>query len=110
MGTSAFDASSDQSVAGVVPRAVAHLFSGIEEARQLHADSEEETNPAPEFKVHAQFVELHNDDMNDLFAGSGNSSQGSIRIHEDEHGNIFLSGKLSCFPLFLLEINDCRVT
>ncbi len=40
---------------GIVPRAVQHLFNGIEARRQ---QAQERSEPPPEFKVNAQFMEV----------------------------------------------------
>lgn len=40
---------------GIIPRAVDHLFLGIEERRRL---AFENGDPAPDFKVTAQFMEV----------------------------------------------------
>ena len=40
---------------GIIPRAVDHLFLGIEERRRQAFENGE---PAPEFKVTAQFMEV----------------------------------------------------
>jgi len=55
MGT-AFDVSGeDDELVGIVPRAIEHLFIGIED-RQLAA--REKGIVPPEFKVNAQFMEV----------------------------------------------------
>ena len=98
-------ASSEESV-GIVPRAVRQLFNGI--AKRQSEARETGTQP-PEFKVSAQFLELYNEDILDLFdnascsvnkssngpiGGLGKRStsaggQNGIRIHEDANGNIY---------------------
>ena len=40
---------------GIIPRAVQHLFDGIEERRQKAQESSE---PLPEFTINAQFMEV----------------------------------------------------
>lgn len=42
---------------GIIPRAVGHLFRGIEERRQA---ATEQGRPVPEFKINAQFLEVNN--------------------------------------------------
>ena len=91
---------------GIVPRAVRQLFNGIA-ARQDQAKDEGVT--PPEFKVSAQFLELYNEEIIDLFdnssaanikmsssvvggigkRSSSSSNQSGIRIHEDPNGNIY---------------------
>lgn len=48
---------------GILPRSVHHLFSGMELLRQesLHCG-----RTPPEFRVHAQFLELYNEEVIDL--------------------------------------------
>lgn len=40
---------------GIIPRAVHHLFAGIQERKEKAEAAKE---PAPEFKIHAQFMEV----------------------------------------------------
>lgn len=54
MGTG-FDVNISEEEEGIIPRAVAHLFSGIEKRKQLAQESAE---PPPDFKVHVQFMEV----------------------------------------------------
>jgi len=55
MGT-AFDVSGDDDeLVGIVPRAVEHLFIGIQQRQQ---DAHEKGTVPPEFKVNAQFMEV----------------------------------------------------
>ena len=54
MGTG-FDVSFVDEEFGIIPRAVAHLFSGIEQRKQAAI---EQGKPVPEFKINAQFLEV----------------------------------------------------
>lgn len=54
MGTG-FDMNISDEEHGIIPRAIAHLFSGIEERKRA---AQEQGVPAPEFKVSAQFLEV----------------------------------------------------
>ena len=54
MGTG-FDLNTTEEQVGIIPRAVDHLFSGIEQRRQAALDSGQ---PPPDFKVNAQFMEV----------------------------------------------------
>lgn len=54
MGTG-FDVSIMDEEKGIIPRAVAHLFKGIEERKQAAV---EQGRPVPEFKINAQFLEV----------------------------------------------------
>lgn len=55
MGTG-FDVNISPEELGIIPRAVEHLFSGIN-SRQREA--EESGLPPPEFKINAQFMEVN---------------------------------------------------
>lgn len=54
MGTG-FDVAIPDEELGIIPRAVSHLFKGIEQRRQAAAD---QGRPVPEFKISAQFLEV----------------------------------------------------
>lgn len=61
---SGFDVEVDSEQIGIIPRAIEHLFHGI------HASinkAEELGYPTPKFKVSAQFMELYNEEVIDLF-------------------------------------------
>ncbi|KAG1668931.1 Kinesin-like protein KIF21A [Nymphon striatum] len=62
MGTG-FDVNISPDELGIVPRAVEHLFSGINERRK---SVQEAGLSPPEFKVNAQFMELYNEEIIDL--------------------------------------------
>ena len=96
----------------LVPRAVKQLFSGISKRQD---DAREAGLPPPEFKVSAQFMELYNEEILDLFdnascsvskssngpvggLGKRSTSAGGstgIRIHEDANGNIYTVRKMN---------------
>jgi kinesin family protein 4/21/27 len=63
MGTG-FDVEVQTEQVGIIPRAIHHLFKGIED-RAIQA--QEAGQPVPEFKIVAQFMELYNEDIIDLF-------------------------------------------
>ena len=63
MGTG-IDVENCEDSTGIIPRAVAHLFNGIE-ARRKQA-LEDGVTP-PEFKITTHFMELYNEDVIDLF-------------------------------------------
>ncbi|KZC06514.1 Kinesin-like protein KIF21B, partial [Dufourea novaeangliae] len=86
MGTG-FDVEVEETIVGIIPRAITHLFDGIAE-KQKHA--KERAQMPPEFKVTAQFLELYNEDLKDLLEPGG--PRGGARIHEDTSGNIHLAG------------------
>lgn len=56
MGTG-FDMNILDEELGIIPRAVSHLFKGIEQRRQAATD---QGQPVPEFKISAQFLEVQN--------------------------------------------------
>ncbi|XP_069085848.1 kinesin-like protein KIF21A isoform X3 [Pleurodeles waltl] len=92
MGTG-FDVNISQDEQGIIPRAVKHLFNCIEE-RKMAAVSH--GLPPPEFKVNAQFLELYNEEVLDLFDSTrdfdAKNKKSNIRIHEDATGGIYTVG------------------
>ena len=54
MGTG-FDVTVDRDLIGIIPRAVEHLFHGIEERRKEALNA---GRPLPEFSIKAQFIEV----------------------------------------------------
>ncbi|XP_035498759.1 kinesin-like protein KIF21A isoform X1 [Scophthalmus maximus] len=89
MGTG-FDVNISEEELGIIPRAVHHLFKGIEERRQA---AQEQGRPVPEFKINAQFLELYNEEVLDLFDSTRDMKQKShIKIHEDATGGIYTVG------------------
>ncbi|XP_041833618.1 kinesin-like protein KIF21A isoform X2 [Melanotaenia boesemani] len=92
MGTG-FDVSIGEDELGIIPRAVNHLFRGIEERRQA---ATEQGRPVPEFKINAQFLELYNEEVLDLFDSTrdleARRQRSNIKIHEDANGGIYTVG------------------
>uniref|UniRef100_W5KDA7 Kinesin family member 21A n=1 Tax=Astyanax mexicanus TaxID=7994 RepID=W5KDA7_ASTMX len=92
MGTG-FDVSISEDECGIIPRAVTHLFRGIEERRQAAID---QGRPVPEFKINAQFLELYNEEVLDLFDttrdAEARKQKSNIKIHEDATGGIYTVG------------------
>ncbi|XP_077451930.1 kinesin-like protein KIF21A isoform X4 [Stigmatopora argus] len=89
MGTG-FDVNISDDELGIIPRAVHHLFRGIERRRQA---AQEQGSPMPEFKINAQFLELYNEEVLDLFDSVRDGKQKShIKIHEDANGGIYTVG------------------
>ena len=74
---------------GIIPRAVAYLFNGIEERRRKAV---RERKTPPSFEVHAQFLELYHEQIRDLFDHSQRMDGKGLHIHEDAFGNIYLKG------------------
>ncbi|XP_026774978.3 kinesin-like protein KIF21A isoform X4 [Pangasianodon hypophthalmus] len=92
MGTG-FDVSIPEDELGIIPRAVSHLFKGIEERQQA---AKEQGRPVPEFKINAQFLELYNEEVLDLFDSTrdmeSRKQKSHIKIHEDASGGIYTVG------------------
>ena len=92
MGTG-FEVGVSSNTAGIIPRAVKHLFDGIKERQE---DAKEKGVQAPEFKVSAQFMELYNEEIIDLFDNNAGQvkkgTKSGVRIHEDANGNIYTVG------------------
>uniref|UniRef100_A0A6Q2XMB4 Kinesin motor domain-containing protein n=1 Tax=Esox lucius TaxID=8010 RepID=A0A6Q2XMB4_ESOLU len=92
MGTG-FDVNISDEELGIIPRAVSHLFRGIEDRQQV---AREQGRPAPEFKINAQFLELYNEEILDLFDASrdleARKQKSHIKIHEDANGGIYTVG------------------
>ncbi|XP_055761231.1 kinesin-like protein KIF21A isoform X11 [Salvelinus fontinalis] len=92
MGTG-FDVNICEEELGIIPRAVRHLFRGIEERQQA---ATEQGKPVPEFKINAQFLELYNEEVLDLFESTrdmdGKRQKSTIKIHEDANGGIYTVG------------------
>ncbi|KAJ0039324.1 hypothetical protein NL108_018361 [Boleophthalmus pectinirostris] len=75
---------------GIIPRAVRHLFTAIEERKRT---ATEQGLTPPEFKINAQFLELYNEEVLDLFDSTRDMKQKSqIKIHEDPNGGIYTVG------------------
>ncbi|XP_074231140.1 kinesin-like protein KIF21A isoform X13 [Camelus bactrianus] len=92
MGTG-FDVNIIEEEQGIISRAVKHLFKGIEEKKHT---SMKNGLPPPDFKVNAQFLELYNEEVLDLFDTTrdidAKNKKSNIRIHEDSAGGIYTVG------------------
>lgn len=66
---------------GIIPRAVRHLFESIDRFT-VHG--------ATQFSVGVQFMELHNEDINDLLDPFSKGK--AYKIHEDPAGGISIAG------------------
>uniref|UniRef100_A0A8B9MFT0 Kinesin family member 21B n=1 Tax=Accipiter nisus TaxID=211598 RepID=A0A8B9MFT0_9AVES len=95
MGTG-FDMNISEEEQGIIPRAIGHLFSGIEERKRV---AQSQGVAAPEFKVSAQFLELYNEEILDLFDSARDPDarhrKSNIKIHEDASGSIYTTGVTS---------------
>ncbi|XP_062990198.1 kinesin-like protein KIF21A isoform X2 [Elgaria multicarinata webbii] len=92
MGTG-FDVNLMEEEQGIIPRAVKHLYRCIEGKK--HAAIKQGL-PPPEFKVNAQFLELYNEEVLDLFDTTrdidSKNKKSNIKIHEDSAGGIYTVG------------------
>ncbi|KAF3816212.1 hypothetical protein GH733_014385 [Mirounga leonina] len=92
MGTG-FDVNIIEEEQGIISRAVKHLFKSIEEKKHTAIKN---GLPAPDFKVNAQFLELYNEEVLDLFDTTrdidAKNKKSNIRIHEDSTGGIYTVG------------------
>ncbi|XP_047610544.1 kinesin-like protein KIF21B isoform X5 [Phacochoerus africanus] len=92
MGTG-FDMATSEEEQGIIPRAIAHLFGGIAERKRR---AQEQGVAGPEFKVSAQFLELYNEEILDLFDSARDPDarhrRSNIKIHEDANGGIYTTG------------------
>ncbi|KAG8007523.1 Kinesin-like protein KIF21B, partial [Nibea albiflora] len=104
MGTG-FDVNLSQQEQGIIPRAVHQLFEGIQNRRMR---AQEAGSQPPEFKVTAQFLELYNEEILDLFDGGrdleSRSRKSNIKIHEDASGSIYTTGVTSRLLLQCLKL------
>lgn len=75
---------------GIIPRAIRHLFSGIEQIQANPYDDDGTYLGNVQFSVAAQFMELYNEEIIDLLDPYG---KGKIfKIHEDTYGSISVAG------------------
>ncbi|KAL2776591.1 kinesin-like protein KIF21A isoform 4 [Daubentonia madagascariensis] len=92
MGTG-FDVNIIEEEQGIISRAVKHLFKSIEEKKHTAI---KDGLPPPDFKVNAQFLELYNEEVLDLFDTTrdidAKNKKSNIRIHEDSTGGIYTVG------------------
>ncbi|XP_019307991.1 kinesin-like protein KIF21A isoform X6 [Panthera pardus] len=92
MGTG-FDVNIIEEEQGIISRAVKHLFKSIEEKKHTAIKN---GLPPPDFKVNAQFLELYNEEVLDLFDTTrdidAKNKKSNIRIHEDSTGGIYTVG------------------
>ncbi|KAJ8986221.1 hypothetical protein NQ317_009927 [Molorchus minor] len=85
---SGFDVELKDEQRGIIPRAIHHLFDGVH-ARIEKA--QESGHLQPEFKITAQFMELYNEEVIDLF-NPAYSKDKVYKIHEDPYGGIQVRG------------------
>nr|XP_023024328.1 kinesin-like protein KIF21A [Leptinotarsa decemlineata] len=88
---SGFEVELNDEQKGIIPRAIHHIFDGI---RSKILKAEECHTEIPEFKVTAQFMELYNEEVIDLFNPSCNKDK-AYKIHEDPYSGIQVKGVTS---------------
>ncbi|XP_068132400.1 kinesin-like protein KIF21A isoform X5 [Hyperolius riggenbachi] len=107
MGTG-FDVNNTEEEQGIIPRAVKHLFKRIEEKKQAAL---EQGLPPPDFKVNAQFLELYNEEVLDLFDTTrdieSRNKKSNIKIHEDSTGGIYTVGVTTRNVMSEAEMMQC---
>nr|XP_031531754.1 kinesin-like protein KIF21B [Vicugna pacos] len=107
MGTG-FDVATSEEEQGIIPRAIAHLFGGIAERKRR---AQEQGVAGPEFKVSAQFLELYNEEILDLFDSARDPDarhrRSNIKIHEDATGSIYTTGVTSRLVSSQEELIQC---
>lgn len=89
MGTG-FDREVQESLEGIIPRAVRHIFAGIEAMQQNAFNDNEQVLSDIQFSVAAQFMELYNEEIIDLLDPYNKSKM--YKIHEDTTGGICVTG------------------
>jgi hypothetical protein len=71
---------------GIIPRAVATIFS---RARELKA----ERGTAWNYTLKGSFIEIYNEELRDLLTGDeGGAGKREVQIREDKHGHIIWDG------------------
>ncbi|CAG8461354.1 23014_t:CDS:2, partial [Rhizophagus irregularis] len=70
---------------GIIPRAMATLFSTINSIHQSKTDHRKYT-------IKVSFIEIHNEDLIDLLGEGDEEGRPSVQIREDSKGNIYWSG------------------
>ncbi|XP_075217567.1 kinesin-like protein 31E isoform X2 [Lycorma delicatula] len=102
MGTG-FDVELEGQQIGIIPRAIDQIFSGIEEMCQAAKEAGE---TPPQFKIAAQFLELYNEEIIDLFDPVQDYTKSGIRIREDS-SSIYVTGVTSRTVHSAKEALDC---
>ncbi|XP_065212787.1 kinesin-like protein KIF21A [Planococcus citri] len=93
---SGFDVEIESHQIGIIPRAINQLFDGI---RSVTEEALMQNKTPPRFTIYAQFLELYNEDVIDLFDTTKDytlaKTKSGIKIHEDAKHSIYLSGVTS---------------
>ncbi|CAG8452779.1 5095_t:CDS:2 [Acaulospora morrowiae] len=82
MGTAHDDSFQAPDARGIIPRSMDTLFSQINSTKYKNY----------KFSINVSFVEIHNEDLIDLFAEGDFESKPQLMIREDANGNIICSG------------------
>ncbi|KAM8715426.1 hypothetical protein ACLKA7_002474 [Drosophila subpalustris] len=88
MGTG-FDQASGDHQLGIIPRAIRHIFAGID-GMQCAENNDSSSVTAPQFSVAVQFIELYNEDIIDLLDPFNKNT--TFKIHESGTGQITIAG------------------
>uniref|UniRef100_A0A8D8UHF4 Kinesin-like protein KIF21B n=1 Tax=Cacopsylla melanoneura TaxID=428564 RepID=A0A8D8UHF4_9HEMI len=96
MGTG-FETDVSEEMLGIIPRAIIHLFEGIQ---NIQEQTKEKGDTPPDVMVQAQFLELYNEEIIDLFDDTrdyalGKIGKSNIKIHEDSGHSIYVTGATS---------------
>ncbi|GAB1608440.1 kinesin-like protein KIF21A isoform X3 [Argonauta hians] len=90
---SGFDVDVPAEDIGIIPRAIGHLFSGIDKRKR---DAVQNNQTPPTFKVSVQFMELYNEEILDLLDPAkdleSRNRKSHIKVHEDASGGIYVVG------------------
>ncbi|KAH8306623.1 hypothetical protein KR044_000212, partial [Drosophila immigrans] len=87
MGTG-FDQASGDHQLGIIPRAIRHIFAGIDGIQCV--DNSDSSITKTEFSVAVQFIELYNEDIIDLLDPFNKNT--TFKIHESASGQITIGG------------------
>lgn len=88
MGTG-FDQASGDHTLGIIPRAIRHIFAGID-GMQYAENNEGSSVKTSQFSVAVQFIELYNEDIIDLLDPFNKNT--TFKIHESVTGQIAIAG------------------
>jgi len=70
---------------GIIPRAVASIFNRAQQLRNERAG-------AWKYEIKGSFIELYNEDLNDLLADDASGVRREVQIREDKDGHIIWGG------------------
>jgi Kinesin motor domain len=70
---------------GIIPRAVANIFARAQQLRNERAG-------AWKYEVKGSFIELYNEDLNDLLVDDASGARREVQIREDKDGHIIWGG------------------